>query len=113
VNFDSASTNSMDASAFRCPTCGARQGLSAECRRCKCDLHLVVDVYRQAAALRESCLRHLRDGNWRDALEAAAERHALSPDGVSRRLLAVSHLRAGEYHAALDLCDNSSGGLLF
>ena len=29
---------------FRCPTCGARQGLAETCRRCKCDLSLVVAV---------------------------------------------------------------------
>ena len=86
---------------FRCPTCGARQDLAEVCRRCKCDLSLVVAVQRRRHALRRQCLLRLGQGQPEPALQAARELYSLAPDADSTRLLAVARLRCGEYARAL------------
>lgn len=92
---------------FRCPTCGATQAVSAECRRCKCDLSLVLAVRRQARMLHDDCLRHLRAGAHRSALACAVRRQELSPDETSRRLLAMVYLCLGKFPAALEIGEGS------
>lgn len=86
---------------FRCPTCAARQTLADVCRRCKCDLSLVVAVHHRRDALRRQCLRLLRQQQPEAALRAAEQLHALAPDADSNRLLAVAHLMCGQYSHAL------------
>jgi hypothetical protein len=93
---------------FRCPTCGARQGLTETCRRCKCDLSLVVAVQRRRHTLRRQCLQRLRQRHGRAAVQAAEELHALAPDADSARLLAVAHLACGDYAQALKLLVSES-----
>ena len=88
---------------FRCPTCGARQGLAETCRRCKCDLSLVVAVQRRRQTLRRQCLLRLRQQQGEAAVQAAEELHALAPDADSTRLLAVAHLACGDYAQALKM----------
>mgnify|MGYP001084846287 CR=1 FL=1 len=87
---------------FRCPTCGARQGWSDVCRRCKCDLSLAVAAHRRRSQLRTRCLAQLRAGQLEAALRAAGELHALAPDADSLRLLAVARLLQGDYAAAIE-----------
>ena len=82
--------NASEAEAIRCPTCSAQQVASDECRRCKCDMSLVLAVRDRARRMHHECLRHLRTGAYRDALHSALCRHELSPDETSRRLLAVA-----------------------
>lgn len=86
---------------FRCPTCGARQGLAETCRRCKCDLSLIVAVQRRRQTLRRQCLQRLHQQQGQAAVQAAEELHALAPDAASIRLLAVAHLACGDYAHAL------------
>lgn len=86
---------------FRCPTCGARQELADVCRRCKCDLSLVVAVHRRRAVLYRRCLRHLGQEPPRAALRAAQQLHALAPDAASARLLGVAQLQCGDFPRAL------------
>ena len=86
---------------FRCPTCGARQELADACRRCKCDLSLVVALHRRRHTLRWQCLLRLRRQQTHAALQAARELHSLAPDEDSLRLLAVAHLLCGEYARAV------------
>ena len=95
--------NASPANSLCCPTCGAGQPPSVQCRRCKCDLSLVVAVRNRADALHRDCLRQLRAGEYHDALGRALGRYELSPDETSRRLLAVTYLCLGRYQAALDL----------
>jgi hypothetical protein len=99
--------NASPANSIRCPTCGAGQRPSVECRRCKCDLSLVVAVRNHADDVHSDCLRQLGAGEYRDALRSALVRYELSPDETSRRLLAVTYLCLGRYQAALDLRDDS------
>jgi len=99
------STTATDLEPFRCPTCQAKQDASPECRRCKCDLTLVVAMRESAQAMHEACLRRLRSGDYRAALDCALRRHAITPDATSRRLLGVVYLLQGRYQAALDMRD--------
>lgn len=86
---------------FRCPTCGARQVLADTCRRCKCDLSLVVAVQRRRRALRRQCLQRLGQQQTAAAVQAAEELYALAPDADSTRLLAVTQLASGDFPRAL------------
>ena len=54
-----------------CPTCGAKQARSKECRRCKCDLSLLERCRRAAERERGECLRHLSAGRPEQALRHA------------------------------------------
>jgi hypothetical protein len=87
---------------MRCPTCGARQGWSDACRRCKCDLRLL----RAAAAAYEYhrglCLGHLRAGRAARASRSARACLRLRPDAESSRLLALAHLLRGRFSLALE-----------
>lgn len=88
---------------LRCPTCGARQVVADVCRRCKCDLSLVVAAHRRRNELRTQCLAELRRHRPESALRAAGELHALAPDADSTRLLAIAHLLHGDYAAAVQM----------
>ncbi|MFW6171034.1 MAG: tetratricopeptide repeat protein [Planctomycetota bacterium] len=96
-------TPDLEPDSFRCPTCGAKQAPSSECRRCKCDLELVVGVYQSGRALHQAYLRYLRAGDYRQALDCALRRFQLAPDDTARRLLVVAYLHLGQYRAALDV----------
>ncbi|MFO7904723.1 MAG: tetratricopeptide repeat protein [Planctomycetota bacterium] len=93
----------VESDSFRCPTCGAKQAPSTECRRCKCDLALVVSLRDSARDVHRTCLRHLQAGNYQEALECAFRRFQLAPDETARRLLAVAYLHLGQYRAALEV----------
>ena len=87
---------------IRCPTCGARQAPSAECRRCKCDLSLYCSVLDQRDQWRLEALRRLRAGRFAEAIEAARCCWTLSPDEDAARLLAVANLLAGRFEDAVE-----------
>lgn len=93
LNFDS----------FRCPTCNARQDPAPECRRCKCDLSLLLSALQRSEGLYEECLRHFAEGDVNAAEQAALRRWELSPDADAARLLATAYLLQGRYQAALDI----------
>jgi hypothetical protein len=86
---------------FRCPTCGARQALDDICRRCRCDLSLVVAIHRRRTLLRRQCLLCIRRQQPEAALLAAEQLHALAPDADSARLLGIAHLLDGDFTHAL------------
>ena len=90
------------AESFRCPTCGAGQELSDQCRRCKCDLSLVLEIHERRAALYESTLQRLKHGDTTSALTRARQLCSISADPETARLLAVCQLLAGDYRAAFE-----------
>ena len=92
---------------FRCPTCGAAQNISSECRRCKCDLSLVAALHGQRQAARRETLRALRDGRPDEALLSARRLSTIAPDADAARYLAVCHLLQGRYAAALAVYEAS------
>lgn len=104
---------SDDESTLRCPTCGARQAPSAECRRCRCDLSLLLATLEYQRALHRRTLRGLCDGRLADALRTARRRAELSPDRDAARLLAVCHLFGGNFRAALDLAEGQGRAVAY
>ena len=71
------------------------------CRRCRSDLHLLVDTLDRYEACRIRCLESLRDGRHEEAGEWAGECLRLHVTEESRRLAAVSALLAGDWRAAV------------
>lgn len=86
---------------LRCPTCSAAQAASAECRRCKCDLSLYVAALEHRRACRQRTLAALRAGRYDEALDAAHQYAALTPDQDAVRWIAVAHALSGDFAAAL------------
>ncbi|HEX5442758.1 MAG TPA: hypothetical protein VFW87_02965 [Pirellulales bacterium] len=86
---------------LRCPTCGASQGWSSECRRCRSDLRLLQEAAQRYRHSRSRCLAELRAGRPRAALLHARDCLFLSPSDDARRLEAVCALRAGDWPAAV------------
>ncbi len=105
---DSSSAPEPPPGELQCPTCGARQGWADICRRCKCDLSLVVAAHRRRRQLRAQCLGWMRSHRLDAALRTASELHALAPDADSLRLLAVARLLHGSYAGALQTLGGSA-----
>jgi hypothetical protein len=85
---------------FTCPVCRAVQQRADACRRCRCDLRLVLRAEGAARDARRRLLLHLAAKRWPEALREARTFHALQPAADSRRLLAVCCLLAGDFSAA-------------
>jgi hypothetical protein len=79
-------------SRLTCPTCGAVQERSVQCRRCRCDLSLMVSLLEHRDRLHARTLRHLRDGRLAEALRTARLRWSVSSDADAARLLGVCRL---------------------
>ena len=86
---------------LHCPTCNASQDWSDVCRRCKCDLSLVVTLLRRRERLQDTCRRELLAGQYEEARHAALACRAISNDPDTIRLLAVSCLASGRTAAAV------------
>ncbi len=97
----------LQETALRCPTCKAWQLPSLQCRRCKCDLSLVVAMHDQQRQLHARVLRLIASGRNLEALSAARSRWALSPDPQAARLLAICCLLLGQFGTAQELCDRA------
>jgi len=110
---DEGPVSSDGEKTLRCPTCGARQAPSAECRRCRCDLSLLLATIEHQRALHRRVLRDLRDGRFAEALRTARRRAEVSPDRDAARLLAVCHLFEGNFRAALDLAENQGRAIAY
>jgi len=87
---------------MRCPTCGAQQEWAERCRRCKCDLRLLLAAEAAFERHRIGCLRHLRAGHPEMALQDARFCHRLRPGALSHRLMALCHLLRENWSEALD-----------
>jgi hypothetical protein len=86
---------------LRCPTCGARQARSDTCRRCKCDLRLLVAALESYDDHRRAGLADLDAGRLEMALGHARRCHELRPGPESSRLLALCRLLRGDWPEAL------------
>ncbi|MEW4568916.1 hypothetical protein AB1L88_13710 [Tautonia sp. JC769] len=96
-----------DPASVRCPTCGAVQPWSDSCRRCRSDLRLLGAFASAYDRLRRDCLRSLRLGDARAALESARSCAALCPSAESHRMLAAASLLLGDPATAFDLARRS------
>ena len=99
------------AASFRCPTCNARQDPSSECRRCKCDLSLLLAALQECERLTAACLRDLAEGEMDSAEQLALQRWELSPDKDATRVLATTYLLQGRFQAALDISQFDGGSV--
>ncbi|MBI3461591.1 MAG: hypothetical protein HY000_00815 [Planctomycetes bacterium] len=90
-----------DERMFRCPTCGAVQPWSDDCRRCRCDLGLLHATVQAADALHQQALHLILSGRLDDALQAARQSWELDPSTRSRRLLAVCALLNRQWQSAV------------
>jgi hypothetical protein len=88
---------------LRCPTCGAQQGWTDLCRRCKSNLRLLREALEAYQRHRRSSLRHLHAGSLETALRHARKCHELRPSNESQRLMAVCQLLRGDWLEALEL----------
>lgn len=95
--------NRPDTDTVRCPTCGVVQPWSDSCRRCRSDLRLLGEFASAYDHYRRRCLRSLRLGDTRAALESARSCATLCPSAEADRLLAVASLRFGDPATALEL----------
>ena len=93
--------------ALRCPTCCARPSLVIECRRCKCDLSLVVVALRQSEALTRQCRRLLREARFAEAEPVARRLAELSSNADAVPYLAVYRFLLGRFQSDIDLVDAS------
>jgi hypothetical protein len=88
---------------LRCPTCGARQGRTDTCRRCKSDLRFLRAALEAYDRHRRDSLNDLELGEPDSALRHARRCHELRPGTESRRLMAVCQLLRGDWSDAVDL----------
>jgi hypothetical protein len=96
-------TSSRPPEGLRCPTCGARQGWSDTCRRCKSDLRLLGDALKDYERHRRSSLLDLDAGRLDAALRHARRCHELRPGPESHRLIAVCQLLRGDWGDAVEI----------
>lgn len=94
-----------EAATIRCPTCNASQAPSIECRRCRCDLSLLVETRQARERWRHACLKRLADHDAAGAIAAARRAWEMGPDPEIGRLLAVAYLLSGRHQAALAVRD--------
>lgn len=93
---------------MHCPTCNALQAWSDECRRCKCDLSLLRQIWLAAEAERRRCLRHLRAGRPDQALSHARRYATILGAAEASPLLAVCHLLCHNWPEARDVSRGAS-----
>jgi hypothetical protein len=93
-------TGPADRSTLVCPTCRATQEWSPTCRRCKCDLSLLVLVADEYHESRSRCLQELRWGRHQAALDHARDCLRLDANRESKQLLAVCALLARDWPSA-------------
>src|SRR3954453_13040307 len=91
------------AESIRCPTCGAKQGWTDTCRRCKSDLRLLRVALDSYERHRPSSLQDLDTGFLETALRHARRCHELWPGPESHRLMAVCQLLRGDWLEAIAL----------
>jgi hypothetical protein len=88
---------------LRCPTCGARQGWTDTCRRCKSDLRLLRVAFEAYERHRRSSLEHLNIGHLEAALQHARKCQELWPGPEAHQLMAVCQLLRGDWLDAIAL----------
>jgi len=100
---------SLAEDGVRCPTCRAKQPWSDTCRRCKCDLTLLMNVAEACRQGRRRCLAHLHAGRFSKALQEAKHVWTLRPDRQAARLLAVCLLHNGKFRKAFQTARTAEG----
>jgi hypothetical protein len=85
---------------MRCPVCKAENGQTPQCRRCKADLSLLLQLEEQRSALLAAAAAGLRKLRFEEALTQASQADRLRHGPDSGRLLAVIHLLRYDFLSA-------------
>jgi hypothetical protein len=85
---------------MRCPVCRAEVEEGPQCRRCRADLTLLVDLEKQRRYVLAAAGRCLRRGRYQQALALAEGAEALRRDEETRRLRAVIYLLQRDFPSA-------------
>ena len=85
---------------MRCPVCKADNSQGPQCRRCKADLSLLLELEEQRQRMLAEARRCLRRGEWQTAAKHAETANWIRVEEDSRQLVAVSHLLGRDFAAA-------------
>jgi hypothetical protein len=85
---------------MRCPVCKAVVEQGPQCRRCRADLSLLLDVENQTVESRTIAARLAAAGKLDDAVRLAENAAAVHRNEESQRLIAVLHLLRRDCAAA-------------
>jgi len=85
---------------MRCPVCRADDNRTAQCRRCKADLNLLVCLERERTARLQVAERHAGCGEAEACIAHAQRANALHMGKESLRLLALGSLLRKDFAAA-------------
>ncbi len=85
---------------MRCPVCRAADNRTAQCRRCKADLSLLVGLERDRAAHLAAAQLHAGRGDGAACVARAQAAHGLRADADSWRWLATGMLLNRDFAGA-------------
>lgn len=86
---------------LRCPVCRADNTTGPNCRRCKADLSLLIDVETCRARHLALAQYALASERFDDALEELTQAEELRVGSDVQRIKACAYLLAGDFSAAL------------
>lgn len=94
---------------MRCPVCRAQVEQGPQCRRCRADLSLLLNLEEQQQRVL-ALARHLASrGQWQRALALAEGADTLRSDEDSRRLIMLCHLGRRDFGRAWRMYANCCG----
>ncbi len=96
--------------AMRCPVCRAENAQGLQCRRCRADLSLLIDLEAQRDRLLHGARAFAREGDSEAAERLASCAHGLRRGEDSARLLAVTRLLQGDFAGALEAYRSAARG---
>jgi hypothetical protein len=94
---------------MRCPVCRAEVTQGPQCRRCRADLSLLLELDDQRRRALAEAYRAATAGQWNRALAIAGGVDALRSDGESRRLLAACRLLRRDFAGAWEEYQSPQG----
>ncbi len=85
---------------MRCPVCKAENSQGPQCRRCKADLSLLLELEEQRQRMLVETQHCLRRGEWQTAQQYAQTINWLHRNEDSLQLAAVAHLLNRDFVSA-------------
>ncbi len=93
---------------MRCPICRALVEQAPQCRRCRADLSLLVEVQKQRRHALTAAYRCLHQGRYQHALALTEGAEACHGDEETRRLRALIYLLRRDFASAWKVYTSSS-----
>jgi len=94
---------------IRCPVCKAENTAGPQCRRCKADLSLLIQLEQHRDALYAAAVEDVRHGRFEEALTCAQRAHHLRHGDDTGRLLALIQLLRYDFASARQYCQHVRG----